>query len=378
MTIPYGTDYTCPHGLPWGDDPCEPPPRPPLEFLTVKELRSRVIAAGPRRYLLRGLWPQDDYGVHAGDMKAQKTWTTVDAVVSAASGTPWLGLVPVDVTGPVLMFAGEGGDADLLRRIDAVAASRDLAADDLPITICCRAPHLSNAVHIGLMADELDRLRPVLTTIDPLYLAARGAKLGDLYSMGAMLEVPQHLCQEAGSALWVAHHQNRKEGRGAARMSGAGPAEWGRVLVSATVISRHLDQATKETTVITELDVLGGAGGQLRVTRRIAADNPADLDSPLRYHVTAVETDDQDETPDGETKMPPARAKLYAALQAADGAPRRAAALVDWISEQWGHGLTRETVSRELNALAKARLADKIDHGIGKPAEWFLTPGGDP
>jgi RecA-family ATPase len=74
--------------------------------------------------------------------------------------------------------------------------------------------------------------------LDPLYLAARGAKLGDLYAMGAMLEAPQRLCTEAEAALLVVTHHNRGEGRGAHRLTGTGPAEWGRVLINATVISR--------------------------------------------------------------------------------------------------------------------------------------------
>src|SRR5690606_28412568 len=107
----------------------------------------------------------------------------------------------------------------------------------------------------------------------------------------------------AGSSLWVAHHQNRKEGRGAMRMSGAGPAEWGRVLISATVISRNANLATGETTVVTELDTIGGSipGGTLRVVRRIRAEDPEDLDSTLHYSVVTTEAEPSETDQD----MPP-------------------------------------------------------------------------
>jgi AAA domain len=374
----YGTDYTCEHGEPPDDCPrCVPVPKPPLEFLSVKELRARVAAAGPRRWLLRGLWPDGDYGVFAGDMKAQKSWTVTDTVVSTASGTPWLGLVPVDRAGPVVMFVGEGGQADALRRIDAVCAARGIVADDLPITICCRAPYLSNAVHLGLMADQLDRERPILTSVDPFYLSAGGANGGDLYAMGQLLERPQRMCQEIGAALIITTHQNRREGRGAARITGAGPAEWGRVLMSATVKSRHLNKATTETTVITELDVIGGSipGGRLRVVRRIVADDPDDLDSPLRYAVQCTAIDDSDGADDasGTSKMPPSRAKILEVLRDAGGVTVTVRTLVDRIVEKHGHGLTRETCSRELNALLADGLADRVDLGKGTPAEWLAT-----
>lgn len=382
----------------WGGRPCtgcgavegepEPPEsndspepgeavKPALAFSTVAEIRARVAAAGPRKWLLRGFWPAGDYGVHAGEMKAQKTWNTVAAAVAVASGTPWLGAVDVDLSGPVVMFAGEGGEADLLRRLDAVAAAAGISVDDLPITICARAPHLDDLTHLGAMADHLAAIRPVLVTLDPLYLSLGGAKGSDLYAMGRMLERPQHLCQAAGSALWVATHLNRKEGRGASRITGAGPAEWGRVLATAAVKSRHLDKATTETTVITELDFIGGSipGGTLRVTRRIHADDPADLDSPLRYWVKA-ELVDGDEPGADKPKMPPSRAKLLEALRDFAGTPATVKALVDWVALKHGHGLTRETCSRELNALLDNGSADRVDQGKGHAAEWYATESG--
>ncbi|WP_051809914.1 AAA family ATPase [Actinoplanes subtropicus] len=351
--------------------------KPSLTFSTVAELRARVRAAGPRRWLLRGLWPAGDYGVHAGEMKAQKSWNTVAVAVAVASGTPWLGAVDVDLSGPVVMFAGEGGEADLLRRIDAIAAAAGIDADELPITICARAPHLRNIVHLGEMADQIDRVRPVMVTLDPLYLSAGGAKGSDLYAMGELLEKPQHLCQAAGSSLWVTTHTNRKEGRGASRITGAGPAEWGRVLATATVKSRKVDKVTRETTVITELDFIGGSipGGTLRTTRRIRADDPDDLDSPLHCWVKA-EFVDEDEADTEGPKMPPSRAKLLEALRHFSGAPVTVRTLVDHISTLHGHGLTRETCSRELNALLAEGYADRIDQGKGSASEWFVTADG--
>ena len=81
---------------------------------------------------------------------------------------------------------------------------------------------------MGELADMIARVGPVLVMLDPLYLAASGADKGDLYGMGALLERPQHLCQEAGAALLVVHHFNRQAGGDATgcpapdRPSGAG------------------------------------------------------------------------------------------------------------------------------------------------------------
>ena len=71
--------------------------------------------------------------------------------------------------------------------------------------------------------------------------------------------------------------------------------------------------------------------------------------------------------------MPPARAKLLEALRAA-GEPITVKAAVDWIADRHGHGLKRETCSRQLNALLAAGLADSIPaEAKFKEALWFAT-----
>ena len=64
----------------------------------------------------------------------------------------------------------------------------------------------------------------------------------------------------------VVHHYNRsREAKGSGRLSGAGPAEWGRVLIGTNVVSRYTDTITKETKVITELGPGGRPGDDLDV-----------------------------------------------------------------------------------------------------------------
>jgi hypothetical protein len=351
----------------------------PLEFLTLAELRAKVTAAGPRKWLLRGVWPAADYGVHGAEMKAQKTWNAVDLAVSVASGTPWLGAIEVDNPGPVIMFAGEGSEANLLRRIDAVCAPREIDPDTLQVVICARAPKLGSNEHMAIMWGKVHELRPVLVTLDPFYLSARGGKLGDLYEMGELLERAQHTCQDHGAALFVVTHHNRNtHASGALRITGAGPAEWGRVLITGEVRSRRTDPDSLQSTVVAELEVIGGEvpGGTWRVTRRIRADDPADLNSPLRYQVTAVEHEPDDNG--GDQDMPPVRRKLLAAVRVADG-PRTIRQLQDWLADpDHGDGIVpkRTTCSEHLNALMKAGLVDEIDPGQGRAKEWIVVEEG--
>ena len=343
---------------------------PALIFTTLAELCARVDAAGPRRYLIRGIWPSGAYGVHAAEMKAQKTWNALDAAVSVASGTDWLGAYPVDDPGPVVIFAGEGGEASTVRRIRAICASRNLTAEDLPITICTRAPHLSDLAHMGAFAGHVEAVRPRLILLDPLYLSLGGADGKDLYGMGRLLERPQILCDQLGASLIVVTHFNRGGRTGAGRITGAGPAEWGRVLIGAEIKSRHTDPATRATTVVAELDVIGGEIPDLtfRIKRTISADDPDNLDSPLRYTVAVIDTDDTH----GDD-MPPARRKLLDAVTAL-ARPASQTELIDWIATKHGHGLYRTTASAQLNELRKADLVDCTEEA-GRATMWFLPQG---
>ncbi|MCL4761292.1 MAG: AAA family ATPase [Burkholderiales bacterium] len=355
----------------------------PLVFQSLADLAREVAAAGPRRYLLRGLWPAGDYGVLAGEMKTQKTWIAGDMAVSVASGTPCLGAFPVDDPGPALMLAGEGGKANILRRLRAIAEARGLVADTLPITVCARAPHLTSDVHLALVRAQIAATRPRLVTLDPLYLSARGANLADLYAMGAVLEALQHDCQRVGAALLVVTHHNRKPGTGATRIVGAGPAEWGRVLIGLTVRSRHTDPATRASDVVTDLDVIGGEipDQTWRVRRKVWADDPDDLDSPLHVETTVEPVEATAGATDPTADLGPAARKLLEALTEATTATT-AAALVDAVARRHGHGLKRETVSRTLNDLARRGLVVATDQpttpGAFGAKLWQLAAPCDP
>ncbi len=114
------------------------------------------------------------------------------------------------------------------------------------------------------------------------------------------------------SAFVVTHFNRARDLRGAARITGAGPAEWGRVLISATVASRRTDPATQATTVLTELDVQGGEvpDQTIHVRRVVRALDPDDLDSSLEYRVDEPERADHTATTGHEPAGQTARQRI--------------------------------------------------------------------
>lgn len=278
-----------------GSHPEPPPDEPTSRYLRIwstQELADHVAKLPPVNWLAQRVWPGDAYGVVAAEKKAGKSWAALDIAVSVASGSPWLGRYAIERKGPVLAFLGEGGERKMQRRLDAVCESRGCQSGDLPIRLCFRVPHLTGTVHLAEVQEELEANPPVLAIVDPLYLAARGAQSSQLNEMGAALENIQVLCQRAGSALVIVHHWNQGgKGKGSDRFTGAGSAEWGRVLVSVAVKSKKTDEETGRSDVVLDWFFEGDEipDSQLRIRRSVWVDEQDDLSSPMHYEVEVLD-----------------------------------------------------------------------------------------
>lgn len=345
------------------------PAKPVLEFVTARQLVEEVDAAPPVGFMCRPIWPADAYGVIAAEKKAGKTWLDIDMVVSVASGTPWLGIYPVERAGHVLVFLGEGGKRKMLRRFRAVCEDRGLTFEDLPITLCFRVPHLTSVVHLAEIADRIEQDNPVLVVIDPLYLAARGAKTAILNEMGEILETAQLLCQRHGAALAVIHHWNQTgKGKGADRMSGAGPAEWGRVLASASVENRHTDDETKMSTVTLDIEFTGDEipDTEQRIRRRVWTDNPDDLDAPMHYCIDPLEPRKKKAEADD---MAPATRRVLGIIDSHVGTITVNEIGDILANDTTGIPLKARTIQDALNDLKDLGRA-VLDHVEGRTAHW--------
>jgi hypothetical protein len=346
-----------------GDD--EPMPEEPvrlLEIISAAELVRRVRSAPPVGWLVKPVWPADAYGILAAEQKAGKTWSGLDLVISVASGTPWMGMYEVDRPGMVLAFLGEGGERKMERRLAAICAARDLELEHLPIRFCFRVPTFTSMEHLCEMGEEIRANRPVLVYVDPLYLAAKGAKGSQLYEMGEHLSDVQILCQREGAALMIVHHWNKTgEGKGSKRMTGVGPGEWGRVLVSVSVVSKNTDEATRRTDVVLEWGFEGDEipDTEMRIRRRVWADDPDDLNSPMHYEVDQL--GDMYLPVEGELPaMRPSAGRVLAVLRKAAGSLTTQAIGDELAADNVGFPLKKRTIQAALEELETMGLAEKV------------------
>jgi hypothetical protein len=351
-------------------------PAAELAISSYGEVAARVAAAGEPRWLIQGIWPADAYGVLAAQEKAGKTWAALDLAVSVACGRPWLDHFACPSPGAVLVFLGEGGVRATVRRIEAIATAKGVDPEQLAdrIRLCFRVPRLAAAgagSELAAMQAELEAHPAALVVLDPLYLAAAGASGSNLYDMGAVLQAIQGICQQAGCALLVVTHWNKTgDGRGADRISGAGPAAWARVICSIAVHYRGSDPEGASM-VLLGVELIGGeiADTRFRIRRRVHADDPADLGAPLSYAVEVLAADDEDQD------LEPAAAALSKSRQwvltalRAGGDMQTVKQLGDRLA-QAGHPLKPRTIQTALGELEAVGLASGSEEGSGRARYW--------
>jgi hypothetical protein len=358
-------------------------PAAELAVSSYGEVAARVAAAGEPRWLIQGLWPADAYGVLAAQEKAGKTWAALDLAVSVACGRPWLEHFPCPSPGPVLVFLGEGGERATVRRIEAIAASKGVDPGQLAdqLRLCFRVPRLAApgaGSELAAIQAELVEHPAALVVLDPLYLAAAGASGSNLYDMGAVLQAIQGVCQAAGCALLVVTHWNKTgDGRGADRISGAGPAAWARVICSVSVDHRG-SEGDGASRVLLGVELIGGeiADTRFRLRRRVRADDPVDLGAPLSYAVEVLPADDDQDLDPAAAALSPSRHWVLAALRVG-GDMQTVKQLGDRLAEV-GHKLKPRTIQLALGELEAAGLAAGSEEGNGRARYWSpATPTTD-
>jgi AAA domain len=350
-------------------------PAAELAVSSYGEVVARVAAAGEPRWLIQGLWPADAYGVLAAQEKAGKTWAALDLAVSVASGRPWLDHFACPSPGPVLVFLGEGGERATVRRIEAIATAKGVDPGQLAdqLRLCFRVPRLAApgaGSELAAIQAELDAHPAALVVLDPLYLAAAGASGSNLYDMGAVLQAIQGVCQAAGCALLVVTHWNKTgDGRGADRISGAGPAAWARVICSVSIQHRASDP-DGASTVLLGAELIGGeiADTSFRIRRRVHADDSADLGSPLSYAVEVLADEEDEDLDPAAAALSKSRQWVLSALRA--GGDMQTVKQLGDRRAQAGHPLKPRTIQTALGELETAGLAAGSEEGNGRARYW--------
>jgi hypothetical protein len=266
--------------------------QPELMFHTLGSLIDRVASAPAPQYLFEGIISEGDYGIISAEDKAGKSLVMLDAGVSAASGTAWMGRFACITPGPVILCLGEGTERKQVRRILAIGRQKgltDAQIKALPIHILLDVPQVKDQDHIAELEEKIRQVKPVLVEIDPFYLAASGVDFAKLSDVGQALKPVQTVTQRYNSALMLSHHWNKTgNGDSISRTSGVGLTAWGRFLIGIKIEKESMDPVTRKTCVLQTWSVKGDEvmTEDFSVERTVWVDDPADLTSDMHYELT--------------------------------------------------------------------------------------------
>ena len=326
-------------------------------------------------WLVEPILTTDALGIIAAPPKSLKTWGLLDLAVGIATGTHWLGSFRVRRPGPVLLVMPEGGRAGLRRRVQAILSSLgDGLPSDLDLAfVTFRGVALRDPRDLATLRAAARDVQPVAICADSLYLALRGTDPTRLVESGETLNLLGELAGEAGAAVVVTHHLNRnRDVTGAARISGAGPAEWASTLLVGTPSPASLSVAGVTVRAVS-FELVAREVPELAFTGRfeIGATNPSDLSSPLTYKVS-VDLDSQGEAPaDGLSFL---HCRVLDALRL--GGTLDVRLLGDVLAHDGrGHPLRRETIGSALDELVSAGLVDGAE-GLWWAASTGSSAGG--
>lgn len=182
-----------------------------------------ALDAGSNEMLVEGFLPAQAVVFTAGAPKSMKSLLTTELAFSVASGKPFLGRWQSGAPRRALIVQQESSMAAYQGRLRS-AARRYGECDNL-FVISNQHFDLMDEGSVEKLENELRRLRPTLTVLDPLASLHSGDE-NSAKDMGLLVRTLRRLRDQYGTTIIVVHHANKSSGhvatqRGGMRMRGS-------------------------------------------------------------------------------------------------------------------------------------------------------------
>lgn len=201
----------------------------------------------PPQFMVRGILVRDTFGVVAGPKKSLKTHENHALALAVATGQPLYNhdQFSVSRSGRVLYIVGEGGQADIQRKLQRMCRTygvdpNDVARDpQFPLKVAFGAAPMGDARFNGELKGMLDDAQPDLVLIESFYnFHPEGVEAGNLYQRGQAIDGFHKLvrseCEGATSLMTDHYRSTAGKGNDLDMISMAGQAE-----VADSWITRH-------------------------------------------------------------------------------------------------------------------------------------------
>ena len=181
-----------------------------FEALSMSEFRNEKYEF---EWLIDGKMISGMNLVVAGGSKSLKTTVSLDAAISLATGTPWLGEFNIPKPRKVLFIAGEGGGAELQRRVLVIENEKGVSIPDDGFYFSTTLPKVSSNEHLEMLKDFVDEKGIEVIFIDPAYLAFMGVNSkmssSNVFEMGAILQGLNAKFKDCGVTIAIIHHYKK-------------------------------------------------------------------------------------------------------------------------------------------------------------------------
>lgn len=190
-------------------------------------------------WLIPGFWMRQSHGIVAGEPKSMKTTLFMDAMISIATGTPFLGKYPVEETGTVLYVQNENSEWIMRDRFEKMCANKGLVgkvsyqegSTNIRVKFQPEVPlYMVNQQGFTLtdedqqewLEETIAEMKPAVVVLDPLYLMFDG-DIASAQELFPILQWLLYLKNEYKCGIVLIHHWNKggESKRGGQRMLGS-------------------------------------------------------------------------------------------------------------------------------------------------------------
>lgn len=142
--------------------------------------------------------------------KSMKTILTIDAAISLATATPFMGQLEVNRACRVGFMSGEGGMSVLQDYARRVAAGRGIDLADIGgLVFCNQLPQLGDPQQLDALEKFIQGNELEVIVIDPLYLCMPGDDAGNLLKQGKILRSVNEICIRNKCTPILIHHTKK-------------------------------------------------------------------------------------------------------------------------------------------------------------------------
>ena len=169
---------------------------------------------GEAPHAVDGIAPRPGFTLFAGVGESFKSWIAVEAALSVAAGTTFLGRFPVE-QGPSVVFDQQVDDGEVKRRCQKLAAggARDLTT--LPFAAVVDAGlNLNNASDVAAVIDIINERGAIFAVFDAAADFFAGMDLMSDREVRLATDTFKRIGRETGAAILAIHHwrKSSKEG----------------------------------------------------------------------------------------------------------------------------------------------------------------------